>query len=266
MNIIKNLVAVVREVCEEVLDMFSERKQPVQTKYTPAVVKRSVPATSSVAAAKPVAPVVKKVVQLPVNEQVWKKAPGKNHFVPLAKYTDLNVVFQGQMPVFYLGEYNGILKEAIARLKYRNEPKLGRHLGVRLGRNWNEHMSNLELEVDIVPIPSHPLKLKERGYNQAEEIARAFAFTTGMQMVPALERIKFAYSQVGQTAVARRQNVRGAFRCSYQNRPTKPVLLVDDVLTSGATLEEAAKVLRSQGYEVFGAVCVATGRVSRMVA
>ncbi len=286
MNFIKNLVVAVREVCEEVLDIFSEKKKPevVQTKYKPAVVQRKpaarplqkivempekATATAKVAA-KPVAKKTMVAGKPVVAEKSWQPkviaGGGGNHFVPLAKYSDLNVIWQGQLPVFYLGGYEGVLKEAIARLKYRGEATLGKHFGTRLGRNWNEHMGNLELGVDIVPIPSHPQRVAERGYNQAELIGKAFAFKIGMKVVPALERIKYGDSQVGQTAVERRQNVKGAFQCSFEHRPTKPVLLVDDVLTSGATLEEAARVLRSQGYEVFGAVCVATGRVSRMVA
>jgi ComF family protein len=197
----------------------------------------------------------------PIGQPEYKREFETRKHIPLAKYSDLNVTWQEDIPVFHLGHYSGALQEAVVRLKYRNEKVLGKHLGSCLGRVWAEHMGNCDQTFDIVPIPLHPRRLKERGYNQAGVVAHYFGGRVGMPIIEALERVRYSDSQVGQSGKERRQNVRGAFQAKIDVRPARPVLLVDDVLTSGSTLQEAAQVLRAHGIEVWGAVVVATPRI-----
>ena len=97
----------------------------------------------------------------------------------------------------------------------------------------------------IVPMPLHPLRLRERGFNQSLEIARILSARTGIPLLrDACQRIRHTPSQTTLPWKARQQNIRGAFSCNG-NLAGKQVVIVDDVMTTGATLNELAKVLRS---------------------
>jgi predicted amidophosphoribosyltransferase len=115
----------------------------------------------------------------------------------------------------------------------------------------------------VVPIPLHPTRLRGRGFNPAALIAQAAAGTVGARLEFGwLCRNRDTPSQTGLSREQRRDNVAGAFVCRGGPRPTpRRVWLVDDVVTTGATLAEAGRTLRRAGvHEVVG-VCVArTGR------
>jgi ComF family protein len=152
------------------------------------------------------------------------------------------------------GSYEGGLRELIHLLKYG---------GVRpaanvLGRMLAETIAGLELNsssepIAVIPVPLYRARLRDREFNQAETIARAaLKFTpasSGLRLCPGLlKRKRETVSQTGLTRHQRRENVRGAFAVS---RPEmikgRPVLLVDDVYTTGATVSECARVLRRAG-------------------
>jgi ComF family protein len=99
-----------------------------------------------------------------------------------------------------------------------------------------------------VPVPLHAARQRERGYNQAALLARELAAHLQRPIVEnALVRTKVTAPQVGLGAEERRNNVRGAFRCATNGLAGKGVLLVDDICTTGATLEAACKALRENG-------------------
>ena len=102
----------------------------------------------------------------------------------------------------------------------------------------------------LVPIPLHHSKLKSRGYNQAEILANELASKLELRTQNLLERIKDTKSQVGLEKEERQKNIKDAFKVSNQRLEVisqKSFLLVDDVLTTGSTLLEAAKVLKRNG-------------------
>jgi len=112
----------------------------------------------------------------------------------------------------------------------------------------SDQLKMLKVEV-VVPVPLHWRRRMARGYNQAAAIATALASGLGVQFSPNLmKRIRHTPQQVQPSATARKENVRGAFqikgRASLGNRA---VLLVDDVLTTGSTLGEAARTLKNAG-------------------
>ena len=112
----------------------------------------------------------------------------------------------------------------------------------------------------VVPIPLHPARLRARGFHPAAALARALARRHGLRFAPdALERVRDTPSQTGLDRAARRRNVAGAFRAaaSRRARPGRRLWLVDDVVTTGATLEEAARVLRRAGARQVAALAAA---------
>jgi ComF family protein len=173
--------------------------------------------------------------------------------------------WQGELPVFVWGAYSGILKQAIAALKYENQPQLARSLGHWLGQAWlKSPAATRTKKLTVVPIPLHPTKLKQRGFNQAELIARSFCEFTGYKhQALGLERVRVTQAQFGLSAQEREQNLTDAFAIAKslsQAPSTSPVLLVDDIYTTGATACSAAQTLRRQGIGVYGVVAIATSR------
>jgi ComF family protein len=99
----------------------------------------------------------------------------------------------------------------------------------------------------IVPMPLHPIRLRERGFNQAMEISRTIAKQTGIALLPdGCSRIKHTLPQTGLPWKERQKNIRRAFSCRI-DVSGKHVAIVDDVMTTGATLNELAQVLRRRG-------------------
>ncbi len=131
---------------------------------------------------------------------------------------------------------------------------LDRHQLMRLlGRSgiFIDFPSNL-----LVPVPLHPKRLKERGFNQSEILARELSRHFSLELGPAvLERCRYTTPQVELAASERKINILGAFVCSDPSVKNKNVILVDDVFTTGATMQECAKVLKKSGAsEVWGLV------------
>lgn len=99
----------------------------------------------------------------------------------------------------------------------------------------------------IVSMPLHPARLRERGFNQALEIARGVSRKLGVALLPGIcRRIKDTPSQTGLPWKEREKNIRNAFTCEADLRG-KHVAMLDDVMTTGATLNELAKALRKSG-------------------
>jgi len=157
----------------------------------------------------------------------------------------------------YIALYSGCLREAIRSLKYRGFVHLGAALGSILGEAFECSLGSRFRGV-VIPIPLHPKRLYERGFNQAESIARGFAAAIGAKLVTdGLEKARETADQKQLGAGLRARNVRGAFAVTAVPAIAgRDVVLVDDVMTTGSTLNEAARVLRNSGARrVFGAVC-----------
>jgi ComF family protein len=117
----------------------------------------------------------------------------------------------------------------------------------------------------VVPIPLHPRRLRERGFNPAATIAREVARELRAPLAArGLERIRDTPSQTGLGRRDRRRNVAHAFRCRLSQPIDAIVLLVDDVVTTGSTLEEAARTLLRAGAFSVGAMCAARTRASNV--
>ena len=143
-----------------------------------------------------------------------------------------------------LGSYRGPLKAAVLRMKNAG----GEGIAELLGRRWAAVHPPSEPRLDaIVPVPLHWWKYWRRGYNQSEAVARGVAASYRLPVRPRwLRCVRRTAPQKNLGPTARRLNVRGAFRASSRVAG-RHVLLIDDVMTTGATAEEAARALRLAG-------------------
>lgn len=163
----------------------------------------------------------------------------------------------GDLPVFAWGRYEGQLKRAILAMKYHNSPEIGLVLGELLAKAWMENKSIDLQKVTVVPIPLHCQKMKDRGFNQAEKIARGFCRLTGYDLSPqALVRIRETKAMFDLSPEERSHNLKGAFGLG-KKLPSHPVLLLDDIYTMGTTVKESARILRQNKIQVIGSVVVA---------
>jgi ComF family protein len=138
--------------------------------------------------------------------------------------------------------YGGPLADAIGRLKYAARSDLVPALGELLARASLAYAGAVDV---VIPMPLFPRRLRERGFNQSALLARYAARALGVPLrVDVLRRVRDTATQAGLSREARAANVRGCFRARALGQR---VLLIDDVRTTGATLESAAQALRSAG-------------------
>jgi ComF family protein len=134
----------------------------------------------------------------------------------------------------------------IQSLKYRHRLALSGWFGGQLADELMSHPADLPPDL-ILPMPLHSRRLAERGFNQALELARPLARLTGLPIaMEGVERTLNAPPQASLPWKARRKNIRGAFVC-HRDFSGRHVLVVDDVMTTGATLEELAACLKLHG-------------------
>jgi len=140
--------------------------------------------------------------------------------------------------------HQGALRRAIHGLKYRRQ----RALVLPLAGLLRQYLEAHPLPADIlVPVPLHPSRLRERGFNQAALLARAIATPELPVVEGCLQRIRPTKTQMTLGHEERKRNVAGAFVCLDNSVRGRRVLLIDDVCTTGATLEACAIALREAG-------------------
>jgi ComF family protein len=140
--------------------------------------------------------------------------------------------------------YRPPLDRHLQALKYRGARRLGRALALLLARE----LGAAPLDVDaLVPVPLHPLRLRERGFNQAVELARPLARELRVPMLlRGMHRRRHAATQTGQGAAERRASVARAF-AAERNLDGLRLAVVDDVITTGATVNAMAEALTAAG-------------------
>ena len=170
-----------------------------------------------------------------------------------------------------MGQYTGPLRTAIHHLKYHGRTALATPLGQMLAQSLDSPASplfaprsdpSLPVFDAVVPIPLHPSRLRQRGFNQAERLARVLAAERGWRLdTKGLRRVRRTEVQALLTSrEARAANVQNAFAVrSPTHYWNQSVLLVDDVITTMATVREAAAVVRAAGAERICIVALARG-------
>ncbi|WP_277870642.1 ComF family protein [Thermorudis peleae] len=147
--------------------------------------------------------------------------------------------------------FDGPVRQAIHQLKYRGvrgaAPQLGRYLAAYAATELSSIRGQTSWAV--VPIPLHPTRQRERGFNQAALLAKPVADALGIPVIHGLVRQQATRPQVGQSYAARQRNVAGAFAWRQGKQMPSAVILVDDVVTTGATMVAACEVLQAGGVQ-----------------
>lgn len=167
-------------------------------------------------------------------------------FVPLRSRSTLNGIRA-------LGYFEGPLRKAIHALKYSGREPLAEALAQILFQFWQDYPLPAEV---VLPVPLHRDRMRQRGYNQAALLAQELGTLLGIAVdTTTLQRVQATPPQVGLSGEKRLKNVAGAFACRDDALWGKAVLLVDDVTTTGATLESCAQALKKVGVaSVWGLV------------
>jgi ComF family protein len=129
---------------------------------------------------------------------------------------------------------------------------------------FTEAMQDVRIQANpvdgLVPVPLHPTRLRERGFNQADALAETLSKRTRLPVLRCIQRRRYTSTQTQFDRVERMQNLRNAFALRKSNDVRgKHLVLLDDVLTTGSTLHECALVLRAAGAESVRAITVARG-------
>jgi ComF family protein len=170
--------------------------------------------------------------------------------------------FIGRLPILHGGAFlkfrkTGIVQHLLHQLKYNNHPEIGVRLGQLFGMDMVKRGDN-DFDI-IIPMPLHKLREAKRGYNQsgkfAEGLSASMQIPYGDNLV---ERVKNTVTQTRKTKIERWQNVADAFvvrtKAAIEN---KRVLLVDDIITTGASLEACGQQLLNSGCKELSIVCIA---------
>lgn len=143
--------------------------------------------------------------------------------------------------------FAGVAKSIVERLKYHGRQEYSRLMAAHMVRKFGEEFNGVEVQ-RVVPVPLHRTRQRERGFNQSALLARELGAYLHVPDDEALLRRLVATPS--QTRLSRRQratNIHGAFACPDGSVAGEAILLVDDVYTTGATLNECARVLRTTG-------------------
>jgi len=159
--------------------------------------------------------------------------------------------------VFSYWEFSDSFRQLIHHIKYQHKPNLGdllgRYIAHFIPKDW------IYRTVYLIPVPLHRAKRRERGYNQAEFIAKGIGYTTHVPVLTnALVRTRYTRTQTRLSREQRKQNMHNAFVLSVSEQLVEKmtestILLVDDIFTTGATLESAGTTIhRATGARVYG--------------
>ena len=149
--------------------------------------------------------------------------------------------------------FEGPVRRALARLKYEGASRLARPLAKAATPSLGV-LLDVTGAVPLVPVPVHRERLRERGYNQAELVARALSASFDVPVIDLLARVRPTTRQHRLDRAARLANLRAAFAVRpVEGTPPPTAIVVDDIMTTTATLEACASVLRSAGVrDVYG--------------
>ncbi len=164
-----------------------------------------------------------------------------------------------QFPLFVYGDYHPVLKNIIIQYKFKRILSPADLLTELLYDKYSEDIEIINPSV-LVPIPLHPLREHQRGYNQSLIIADKLSELSDIKVsTDLIYRIKKRKPQAKLDFKERKSNIQGVFKADDNYEKKEKILLIDDVVTTGATVKEAKKILEASGHEVVGVAALAHG-------
>lgn len=149
---------------------------------------------------------------------------------------------QYAIAIFYFFK-DGKVQDLMHNLKYRRKSNIGKHLGTQFGEKWkaSNQLSTPDL---VIPVPLHQKRQFQRGYNQSYVFGKAIADELGIPIRSVLKKVRHTESQTRKSRLERIENIKNTITINQKiDLKNKHILLVDDVLTTGATLEICANVI-----------------------
>ncbi len=189
-------------------------------------------------------------------DKIWcERCQAEMDAIPLDTHVDPHPPMTA---VAVTGIHNGLLQQVQWALKYEYTPEVAIPLGLRLA----ERFAMLNWTIDmVIPVPIHTLRLRERGYNQAQLLGEVAAHKLALPCVPAaLQRLRQTQSQVTLNAQERLANMQNAFEADPQLVSGQRILLIDDVYTTGATLVACAQAALDAGASAVYGLTVTSPR------
>jgi len=182
-------------------------------------------------------------------------------YAPSYDAKDITICSSCSTKTFYFTQnraafvYEDLIRDLIHEIKFRRR----KHVAQGLGRLWATFVAeNIPAGANIVPLPMHPKKRRARGFDQAVELATALAAAKNIKPALILERTRITPPQSGLHPRQRAENVHGAFRIKPGvNVKGQNYILVDDIYTTGASLNECARILKASGAAEVSAMTLA---------
>jgi competence protein ComFC len=166
---------------------------------------------------------------------------------------------QKRLRLFFWGEYDGLLKDCLGQFKFGGAIDLGRRLVDMAVDSLHQRITDNRYDL-IIPVPLHRSRRRERGFSQSEILARRLAALLQIELnAEILRRIRPTRQQAKLEESQRWENVKNAFGLTVNGGPSisgKAILLVDDIVTTGATIYEAAKPLQSENPKRVDIFCL----------
>ena len=178
----------------------------------------------------------------------WSSLTQVHRDHPLYQETRSKLLASGtvsDLVALFVFEKEGAFQSIAHALKYSGVQALG----IELGRRLAEAVTEQDISSDvIVPVPLHKRKTRERGYNQSELIARGLSAGTGVPVRSnVLRRTRYTETQTALSLQERKENMDNAFACTSEAIADSSIILIDDVITTGATIEACASALMASG-------------------
>ena len=165
---------------------------------------------------------------------------------------------------YFYFEKRGVFQQMIHSLKYEGTTKFGFEFGVYVGKQLQEE-KEFPVCNGIIPIPLNPMKERERGYNQSEVIAKGISSVLNIPVCSKIvQRVKYTTTQTYLNPLERKENVKDAFVLNSTMKnfvKGKKFLIVDDVITTGATIQAVAKIIKENGS---GNIYVASAALAKL--
>ncbi len=154
--------------------------------------------------------------------------------------------------------YSGSIKESIMRFKYHDRPEYARFFAAAILYYGKERIRQWDPDA-IVPVPVHRTRLAERGYNQSLLISKEISLATGIPLKKDLvSRVKKTEAQKELSAGERFKNLKNAFEYTGSYKPPDKILIIDDIFTTGSTIDSLSVLFKERGTRKIFVVCVSS--------